>query len=237
MPEVREGIPRRWRWLFWCFCNYRCYHSTYSRQSFFIGDLTGCNFGVVLETGIALALKPNERVLLFTQDGSHSLHFDLQVSNIGEYSETDIEEDSGSLFVKKIAQQMVMAANHFEAETNKYVTFLSAQLTPDGIFALQIYGILWELQRTAGGRPPIWEDNAAKYCPDRFSGNTGKIAFHNAVRELTERRLFWTDFGPEPKEGKHWYGIHATNLGWRVIERLWPKWKQPESAPTGPNLT
>ena len=34
------------------------------------GDLTGCNFGVVLETGIALALKPNGRVLLFTQDDS-----------------------------------------------------------------------------------------------------------------------------------------------------------------------
>src|SRR2546428_13836738 len=30
---------------------------------FFLGDLTGCNFGVVLETGIALALKPNGRVL------------------------------------------------------------------------------------------------------------------------------------------------------------------------------
>src|SRR4051812_1651812 len=34
---------------------------------FFVGDLTGCNFGVVLETGVALALKPNKRVLLFTQ--------------------------------------------------------------------------------------------------------------------------------------------------------------------------
>ena len=41
---------------------------------FFFGDLTGCNFGVVLETGIALALKPNERVLLFTQDETASLH-------------------------------------------------------------------------------------------------------------------------------------------------------------------
>jgi len=28
---------------------------------FFWGDVTGCNFGVVLETGLALALKPNER--------------------------------------------------------------------------------------------------------------------------------------------------------------------------------
>ncbi len=49
---------------------------------FFLGDLTGCNFGVVLETGIALALKPNGRVLLFTQDDSGSLHFDLKVTNV-----------------------------------------------------------------------------------------------------------------------------------------------------------
>jgi hypothetical protein len=34
---------------------------------FFWADLTGCNFGVVLETGLAIALKPNERVLVFTQ--------------------------------------------------------------------------------------------------------------------------------------------------------------------------
>jgi hypothetical protein len=34
---------------------------------FFLGDLTGCNFGVVLETGIALALKPNKLVTIYAR--------------------------------------------------------------------------------------------------------------------------------------------------------------------------
>jgi len=63
---------------------------------FFLGDLTGCNMGVVLETGIALALKPNGRVLLFTQDDSASLHFDLKVTNVNRYTEDDLVEKAAS---------------------------------------------------------------------------------------------------------------------------------------------
>jgi hypothetical protein len=57
---------------------------------FFVGDLTGCNFGVVLEVGLALALKPNGRVILFTQDDTASLHFDLKVTNVNRYTEEDL---------------------------------------------------------------------------------------------------------------------------------------------------
>jgi len=42
---------------------------------------------VVLETGLALALKPNKWVIVFTQDGVHELHFDLKVTRVGEYTE------------------------------------------------------------------------------------------------------------------------------------------------------
>ena len=70
---------------------------------FFFGDLTGCNFGVVLETGIALALKPNERVLLFTQDETASLHFDLKVTNVNRYTEATLAD--------KLAVELVKAAN------------------------------------------------------------------------------------------------------------------------------
>ena len=62
---------------------------------FFLGDLTGCNFGVVLETGIALALKPNGRVLLFTQDDTASLHFDLKVTNVNPYKEDNLVDGMG----------------------------------------------------------------------------------------------------------------------------------------------
>src|SRR5262249_16146919 len=42
---------------------------------FFVGDLTGNNTGVVLETGVALGLKPNRRLVLVTQDHHRKLHF------------------------------------------------------------------------------------------------------------------------------------------------------------------
>jgi len=104
---------------------------------FFVGDLTGCNFGVVLETGIALALKPNDRVLLFTQDDTASLHFDLKVTNVNRYNEDNL--------VEKVARALVGAARDFECEADRYVRLLSSQLTPDGISALNIYGRLWRI--------------------------------------------------------------------------------------------
>jgi len=48
---------------------------------FLVADLTGNNAGVILETGIALALKPNRRLVLITQDRHDDLHFDLKVTN------------------------------------------------------------------------------------------------------------------------------------------------------------
>ena len=103
---------------------------------FFLGDLTGCNFGVVLETGIALALKPNGRVLLFTQDDSASLHFDLQVTNVNRYTEDDL--------VEKVASVLVGAAEVFENEADRYIRFLSSQLTSDAILVLNHYGQGWK---------------------------------------------------------------------------------------------
>lgn len=196
---------------------------------FFVGDLTGCNFGVVLETGVALALKPNARVLLFTQDDTASLHFDLKVTNVNRYKEEDL--------VEKVAQALVGAAKAFEDEADRYIRLLSSQLTPDAIGALNIYGQLWANRAKPEDQPSIWEDSADKYS-ERFRCSTGRVAFHNAVRELSERRLFWTHYVPNAKPGMDRYGIHATKLGWRLIEHLWQhdsKMRQPPNAPTGPN--
>ncbi len=197
---------------------------------FLVGDLTGSNCGVVLETGIALALKPNSRVLLFTQDDSASLHFDLKVTNVNRYVETDL--------VEKVAQALVGAAKAFEQEADRYIRLLSSQLTPDAIRALNIYGRLWAARAKPEEQPSIWENSAATYS-DRFMGEIGKVAFHAAVRELSDRRLFWTHYVPSAEPGVDVYGIHATKLGWRVIEHLWKhdeKMRQPPSAPTGPNI-
>ncbi len=198
---------------------------------FFFGDLTGCNFGVVLEAGIALALKPNSRVMLFTQDDTASLHFDLKVTNTNRYDEENLGQ--------KLAQELVKAAGTFENEADKYIRLLSSQLTPDAILALNTYGRLWKDREKETDQPAIWEDSAAAYRPERFEGPAGKIAFHNSIRELADHRLFWTQYVPAGSQNGDSYGVHATSLGWRVIEHIWqhdPQMRKPEHAPTGPNL-
>jgi hypothetical protein len=197
---------------------------------FFLGDLTGCNMGVVLETGIALALKPNGRVLLFTQDDSASLHFDLNVTNVNRYTEDDL--------VEKAASAIVGAADVFEKEANRYITFLSSQLTSDAIMVLNQYGQRSRGLRHGSPQPGIFY-SAVKQI-ENFEGPAGRVAFHDGVRELSARRLMWTYYGPNVATGMDQFAFHATKLGWLVIESLWhhdSKMRKPKSAPTGPNLS
>lgn len=196
---------------------------------FFWGDLTGSNFGVVLETGLALALKPNERVLLYTQDDTHSLHFDLSVTRITAYQEADL--------VERLAKDLVHAAACFESEADRYVRQLSSQLTVDAIYVLNIYGRLWKDRCKAPDVPSLFHSVAAQYMC-HFAGANGRIIFTDAVRELLSRRICWTNYQTNTPPGADSYGLHATKLGWRVIEHLWKhdkKMREPENAPTDPN--
>ena len=71
-----------------------------------------------------------------------------------------------------------------------------------------------------------------------FAGNTGRVLFEQAVRELFAHRLLWTDYRSNVAAGTDSFGHHATELGWRVIEHIWqhdPLMRKPEGAPTGPN--
>ena len=197
---------------------------------FFLGDLTGANYGVVLETGIALALKPNSRVLLFTQDDTASLHFDLRVTHVNIYQEDDL--------VEKAAHALISAAQAFEKEADQYIRLLSSQLTPDGLKLLNYYGRMWKGWRRGQPAPSLFVEKVAGNVPD-FSEATGRVAFHEAVRELSSRRLLWTDYRPNAEPNVDYYGIHATKLGWRLIAHVWqhdPQMREPAGAPTGPNL-
>ena len=167
-------------------------------------------------------------MLLFTQDDTASLHFDLKVTNVNRYTEATLAAD--------LAAELVKAADAFENEADRYIGLLSSQLTPDAISALNIYGRLWKDRQRKKDQPSLWEDSAARYSP-RFANATGHLAFHDAVRELSVRRLFWTHYVPNANKGADAYGIHATALGWRVIEHLWnhdPKMRQPKNAPIHP---
>lgn len=197
---------------------------------FFWGDLTGCNFGVVLEAGLALALKPNERVLLFTQDDTHTLHFDLSVTRITKYVEAELAEQA--------SKDLVRAAQCFESEADRYIRFLSCQLTSDAIYVLNIYGRLWKGWHTGSPRPSVFYRKAAEVM-EHFAEPTGRVTFNDAVRELSARRLIWTYYQPNASPGADQFGYHATKLGWRIIQHLWSHdvgMREPENAPTGPNL-
>ncbi|HVG01973.1 MAG TPA: hypothetical protein VM842_03740 [Nitrospira sp.] len=196
---------------------------------FFWGDLSGCNFGVVLETGLALALKPNERVLLYTQDGTHSLHFDLAVTRITPYQELDL--------VGKLAKDLVRAAQCFELEADRYIRFISSQLTSDAIMVINIYGRLWKKWKPHSPYPSIFQSVAAQVEP-HFSGTAGVILFNDAARELSARRLLWMNYQPNASPGADHYGLHATESVLCVIEHVWqhdPLMRKPNGAPTGPN--
>ncbi|MDQ8180359.1 hypothetical protein [Pelagicoccus sp. SDUM812005] len=196
---------------------------------FFVGDLTGCNFGVVIETGIALALKPNKRVILFTQDDTASLHFDLKVTNVNRYNEDNL--------VEKAATALVTAAKCFEEEADRYIRLVSSQLTPEAILLLNFYGRLWKNWIQGDSQPSIYREKVIGTY-NEFMGEGGRVAFHQALRELLERRLFWTHYTSESARSIDSYGLHATKLGWSVIEKLWehdPEMRGKPGMPTGPN--
>lgn len=71
-----------------------------------------------------------------------------------------------------------------------------------------------------------------------FAGNTGRVLFEQAVRELFAHRLLWTDYRSNVAAGTDSFGHHATELRWRVIEHIWQHdhlMRKPEGPPTGPN--
>ncbi len=198
---------------------------------FFFADLSSAadlNFGVVLETGIGLALKPNGRILLFTQDDRSKLHFDIRVTNVNRYTEADL--------VEQAANALVSVAHTFESEADQYIRFVSSSITPNAHALLNIYGRLWKGHVSGAPAPALHEIPAAHFNKERFEGRDGSIAFHDAARELIEKRLLWTGYIAGPKGDA--YGIHATKLGWEVITRIWnhdPGMRYHPDAPTGPN--
>lgn len=196
---------------------------------FLVADLTGNNAGVILETGIALALKPNRRLVLITQDRHDALHFDLKVTHVTRYSPDGL--------VEIVARALIEAARLFEEETRLYITQVSANLTSDAISVLNIYGRLWQGWRPGSPEPSIFQKVAGANNAV-FADDTGRVLFEQAVRELFAHRLLWTDYRSNVAPGSDSFGHHATELGWRVVERIWQHnhlMRKPQGAPTGPN--
>jgi len=174
---------------------------------FFLADLSFENAGVLLETGIALALKPARQIILITQGSHDELHFDVRNNHVICYNPT------GAL--TEIADAFVGAARHFEEQVEHHIGAVKRRLSPDAIVTLNSYGQMHRLHPGlslhAGNRGP------------RFQDADGVARFDAATRELRDRDLLWTDYAVGAIPGGDAYGMHATELGWAVIENMWPE--------------
>src|SRR5262245_6038214 len=175
------------------------------QSHFFLADLTFENPGVLLETGIAFGTKPNRQIVLITQGPLSELHFDLRNNNVISYS------PSGS--VTTIADALIAAAKHFEQQVQHYIRSVTQRLSPEAILALNWYGQLQLRNRSASLH--------AGYLGPFFEGADGRSRFDSATHELREKNLVWTDYAVGAIPGGDAYGMHATELGWAVIENMW----------------
>lgn len=173
---------------------------------FFIADVTFQNPGVLLEAGIALAIKPVRQIILITQGSPSELHFDLRGNNVLSYSPT------GS--VSKLAEALLAAARHFEEQLDYYAGSVVKRLSPDAIALLKWYGTI---QRQHPGLS-LHSGNMGPW----LAGEGAHQRFEAATRELRDKDLLWTDYRPDATPTSDLHGTHATELGWVVIGKLWP---------------
>ena len=174
----------------------------------FIGDLTFTNAGVLLEVGIAMGLKANPQIILVTQGDLRELHFDVRNNNVLSYNPKDS--------VPHIAKAMIAAAMSFETQADLYIQSITKALMPDAVFVLKWYGVLQRRNTAASlhlGISRLLFKKALR-PEERFEG---------AVRELLAKRLIYTDYKVRSPAQRDVFGMYATDLGWVVINRMWPK--------------
>lgn len=181
----------------------------------FIGDLSFANAGVLLEVGIAMGLKANPQIILITQGDLRELHFDVRNNNVLSYNSKDS--------VPQIAKALIAAAKSFEAQADLYIQSITKTLMPDAVFVLKWYGALQKRNTAASLHLGISRllFKKARRPEERFEG---------AVRELLAKRLIYTDYKVRALNGRDAFGMHATELGWVVINRMWPKLAQQSAA-------
>ena len=178
----------------------------------FMADVTFENAGVLLETGIALGTKPNQQIILITQGSHGDLHFDLRNNHVISYN------PDGS--VAELAEALIAGARYFEGQAQHHVRAVTRRLSPEAILALNWYG---QIQR----QHQAMSLHAGNPGP-HFTGPDGRSRFDTATRELRDRDLLWTDYAVDAIPGGDAFGMHATELGWLVIENMWSDLRRPK---------
>jgi hypothetical protein len=178
---------------------------------FFVADLTFNNPGVLLETGIAMGMKPNTQIILITQGSYQELHFDIRNNNVFCYNSKDA--------VPQLAERFVSAAKAFEEEADKRIRQIKRRLSPDAVALLRGY---WELKKQHDGAS-LHAGIAARVLP----GCRACERFDAAARELLENHLLWTDWQTKTAESVDYFGMHATPIGEEFIQHELGETSQP----------
>jgi len=176
----------------------------------FLADLTLQNAGVVLETGLAFGLKPNRQIILLSQGNDSELHFDLKINHVIFYQDDSV--------VENLADALIAAAKAFEEDSEFYVGSVVKALSSPAIKCLRWFGEA----RKSIPHQSLHEGIAARIFQARPESEA-ILLFQIATQELIERKLLYMHFEVRQHESKEIWGAGATELGWAVIEKLWPQ--------------
>jgi hypothetical protein len=180
---------------------------------FFIADLTLANHGVLVEVGVALALKTPQQIVLIAQGDLHDLHFDLKDNRVILY-------DSGRPAVEEIARALISGAQAFEASVGARMEAIRKSLSPKAVYLLNLYG------RLRLAKPGMSLHTGTIANDANLSDDPGIriLIFNSAVQELLTRGLLELEYEPAD-DGKNpdTYGLHATDMGLEFIRQTWPK--------------
>jgi len=160
---------------------------------------------VLLETGIAMGMKPNTQIILITQGSYQELHFDIRNNNVFCYNGNDA--------ITQLAERFIAAAKAFEDEADKRIRLIKRRLSPDAVALLKAYRQLKQLH-------PGFSLHAG-VAAQILAGCRACERFDAAARELLENRLLWTDWQSKVAEGVDLFGMHPTPIGTEFIRHEW----------------
>ena len=179
---------------------------------FFLADLTMANQGVLVELGVALALKSPRQVILIAQGNLSDLHFDIKDNRVIQYDQPLAQES--------IARALVDGAGRFEAAVGDRMAAIRRFLSPQAVYLLNLYGRLRKLQ------PGLSLHGGAVVDDANLSINPAlrELVFYSAAQELQSRGLIELDYAvADDQVNPDRFGLHATELGLVFIRQTWPK--------------
>ena len=149
----------------------------------FLADLTFENPGVMVELGIALALKPNDQIILILQGDPAMLHFDISHLRVQVYDGRHVADT-----LDRIASAFIHGAKSYEKTQDNYIRRVSRTMTPDELQFLKLYA---QIQKEYDG-PPTGPSLHIEGVRKVFQNVPDHILrFSLASMELLRKRLFF----------------------------------------------